>query len=302
MIFIGDDWAEAHHDVYLMDEAGQRLASRRLPEGLAGIRELHELIAAHVQEPNQVVIGIETDRGLWVGALSAAGYQVYRGQSDGGGPLSRPPPRLGRQIRCLRCQTAGRSGAHRPAQPPPDRRRQPPGGRDQGTGPGSSELDLGTHPAHQRAAPRCASTTRPRWRRSRTWPTAMRWGCSIAHPPPSRVLICPCRHPVRAQTWWAATQYRRPRPRDPVRATVRTADRTREGHGGVRGHHPREQYAEGYDRRDIPAAYSSCGRVPAAMRSHTWMGQVCSREAPKGAVAVRPTPKVSATFSCVRPS
>jgi hypothetical protein len=22
MIFVGDDWAEAHHDVYLMDEAG----------------------------------------------------------------------------------------------------------------------------------------------------------------------------------------------------------------------------------------------------------------------------------------
>ena len=77
MIFIGDDWAEAHHDVYLMDDAGKRLASRRLPEGLAGIRELHELIGEHVQEPSQVVIGIETDRGLWVGALSAAGYQVF---------------------------------------------------------------------------------------------------------------------------------------------------------------------------------------------------------------------------------
>ena len=36
MIFIGDDWAEDHHDVYLMDEAGRRLASRRLPEGLTG--------------------------------------------------------------------------------------------------------------------------------------------------------------------------------------------------------------------------------------------------------------------------
>ena len=77
MIFVGDDWAEDHHDVYLMDAAGQRLASRRLPEGLAGIRGLHELIAAHAEEPDQVVIGIETDRGLWVGALSAAGYQVF---------------------------------------------------------------------------------------------------------------------------------------------------------------------------------------------------------------------------------
>ena len=77
MIFMGDDWSEDHHDVYVMDQAGKRLASRRLPEGLTGIRQLHELIAAHVEDPEQVVIGIETDRGPWVGALTAAGYQVY---------------------------------------------------------------------------------------------------------------------------------------------------------------------------------------------------------------------------------
>jgi transposase len=76
MIFVGDDWAEDHHDVYVMDEAGGRLAGRRLPEGLAGIRQLHELLGAHVDEPDQVVVGIETDRGLWVGALAAAGYRV----------------------------------------------------------------------------------------------------------------------------------------------------------------------------------------------------------------------------------
>jgi transposase len=77
MIFVGDDWAEDHHDVYLMDEAGARLASRRLPEGLAGIGGLHELIAAHAEDPGQVMVGIETERGLWVAALVAAGYQVW---------------------------------------------------------------------------------------------------------------------------------------------------------------------------------------------------------------------------------
>jgi transposase len=77
MIFVGDDWSEDHHDVFLMNEAGVRLASRRLPEGLAGIRGLHELIAAHAEDPDQVVIGIETDRGLWVGALVAGGYRVF---------------------------------------------------------------------------------------------------------------------------------------------------------------------------------------------------------------------------------
>src|SRR5260370_11452786 len=77
MIFVGNDWAEDHHDVWVMNEAGQRLGSRRLREGLTGIRELHELLGAHAEEPDQVVVGIETDRGLWVQALVAAGYQVF---------------------------------------------------------------------------------------------------------------------------------------------------------------------------------------------------------------------------------
>jgi len=77
MLFVGDDWAEDHHDVYLMNDAGDRLASRRLPEGLAGIERLHALIAEHADDPAQVVLGIETDRGLWVDALTAVGYQVF---------------------------------------------------------------------------------------------------------------------------------------------------------------------------------------------------------------------------------
>jgi transposase len=77
MIFVGDDWAEDHHDVCVIDEAGGRLGWRRLPEGLTGIRQLHDLIGAHAEQPDQVVVGIETDRGLWVQALVAAGYEVF---------------------------------------------------------------------------------------------------------------------------------------------------------------------------------------------------------------------------------
>ena len=77
MLFVGDDRAEDHHDVYLMNETGDKLASRRLPEGLAGISRLHELIAECAQVPSEVVVGIETDRGLWVDALTAAGYQMF---------------------------------------------------------------------------------------------------------------------------------------------------------------------------------------------------------------------------------
>lgn len=77
MIFVGDDWAEDHHDIYVCDDSGARLAQRRLAEGLEGITGLHELLAGHIGEPGEVAVGIETDRGLWVQALVAAGYQVY---------------------------------------------------------------------------------------------------------------------------------------------------------------------------------------------------------------------------------
>jgi len=77
MIFVGVDWAEDHHDVCLLDEQGANLGKRRVPEGLDGSRQLQELIAEHTEGPEQVVIGIETDRGLLVRSLLAAGYQLY---------------------------------------------------------------------------------------------------------------------------------------------------------------------------------------------------------------------------------
>jgi transposase len=77
MIFVGVDWAEAHHDVHVQSEDGRRLSGGRLPEGVEGIARFHEMVGVHAQEPDEVVIGMETDRGLFVGALVAAGYQVF---------------------------------------------------------------------------------------------------------------------------------------------------------------------------------------------------------------------------------
>ena len=77
MIFVGNDWSEGHHVVYLMDEEGTRLGFARLPEGLEGVAKLHEMVAEHTSDAAEVVVGIETDRGLWVGALIGAGYRVY---------------------------------------------------------------------------------------------------------------------------------------------------------------------------------------------------------------------------------
>jgi hypothetical protein len=80
LLFVGDDWAEDHHDVEIQDETGQRLAKARLPEGISGITRFHGLVGRFLPEdgnPAGVRIGIETDRGPWVAALVASGYQVY---------------------------------------------------------------------------------------------------------------------------------------------------------------------------------------------------------------------------------
>lgn len=80
LLYVGDDWAEDHHDVEVQDHTGRRLAKARLPEGIAGIVRLHELIAGFAGEDTtaeQVLVGIETDRGPWVAALVAAGYRVF---------------------------------------------------------------------------------------------------------------------------------------------------------------------------------------------------------------------------------
>jgi transposase len=79
-LFVGDDWAEDHHDIELMDGSGRRLAKARVPEGVAGMARLHTMIGSQLgetpDEDAEVVIGIETDRGPWVAALVAAGYTV----------------------------------------------------------------------------------------------------------------------------------------------------------------------------------------------------------------------------------
>ena len=75
-VFVGHDWAEAHHDVYVEDAEGRMLGKARLAEGLEGVARFHELVAPHIEDPQEVTVATETDGGLFVGALVAAGYVV----------------------------------------------------------------------------------------------------------------------------------------------------------------------------------------------------------------------------------
>jgi len=77
MVFVGIDWSERHHDVCVMDVEGRVLAKGQVPDGVQGLAQLHEMVAAHAKEPSEVVVAIEIDRGLLVGALVASGYTVH---------------------------------------------------------------------------------------------------------------------------------------------------------------------------------------------------------------------------------
>lgn len=78
-LFVGVDWAEEHHDVCVMGSDGRVRAKGRVSSDLVGIAKIHDLIGGAVSDDDDevvVVVGIETDRGLLVRALVAAGYRV----------------------------------------------------------------------------------------------------------------------------------------------------------------------------------------------------------------------------------
>ncbi|MBB5774183.1 IS110 family transposase [Nonomuraea jabiensis] len=80
MLFVGDDWAEDHHDIEVQDEHGRAVKRIQLSEGMAGMARFHALVAEFLPEdaePADVLVCIETDRGPWVRALVAAGYRVF---------------------------------------------------------------------------------------------------------------------------------------------------------------------------------------------------------------------------------
>jgi Transposase len=77
-LFCGIDWAEAHHDVAIINEDGQLVAKRRIPDDPAGFTQLVEMLCqAGDNDDAPVPVAIETPRGLLVAALRATGRAVY---------------------------------------------------------------------------------------------------------------------------------------------------------------------------------------------------------------------------------
>jgi len=78
MLFVGVDWSEDHHDLVVMGADGEVRSTARIANDLAGVGRLHELVAQQLDVDDEpVAVGIETDRGLLVASLVAAGYELY---------------------------------------------------------------------------------------------------------------------------------------------------------------------------------------------------------------------------------
>jgi hypothetical protein len=106
MLFLGD-WGEQHHDLCLLDEVGQVLVTQRIADGLAGVGELHALVAAHAEDPAQVAVG--RDRPGPAGRAAAGGrLPGLCGQPQGRQPLPRPACPAQRPAGVL---SGGRGGA-----------------------------------------------------------------------------------------------------------------------------------------------------------------------------------------------
>jgi len=76
----GIDWSERHHDVALVSPDGTVVARARVGHDITGFGQLVELLAEHSAEdaagPTAIEIAIESDKGLLVAALRAAGFVV----------------------------------------------------------------------------------------------------------------------------------------------------------------------------------------------------------------------------------
>jgi hypothetical protein len=164
VLLVGIVWAERHQEVCVMAADGRVLVRVRITAGVAGVARLHELIARHADAPTEVVVGIQTDRGLLAGALVAAGYQVVavnplasriaraivvlvgqrclqvKAQGERSWPSVRSPPKAAPGANLFRrsALTVARGGRRRPA----GMAARSPDGEGVGAGAGGGQLDL----------------------------------------------------------------------------------------------------------------------------------------------------------------
>src|SRR3990167_2660601 len=77
LIYLGIDWADDHHDIVITDDSAKTLNQFQIDHTPDGFALLHANIANYQKSPADVLIAIETNRGLLVHELIRTGYTVY---------------------------------------------------------------------------------------------------------------------------------------------------------------------------------------------------------------------------------
>src|SRR6266487_1838552 len=76
MWFAGIDWADRHHDTFVIDEAGRKVAQLRVDHTPAGLKKLVGFLR-EIAPLDQIACILETNHGLLITALLEAGLALY---------------------------------------------------------------------------------------------------------------------------------------------------------------------------------------------------------------------------------
>ena len=76
-IYVGLDWADEHHDIYITDDSAANLGQFSIDHSHSGLEELKGRLASLCSSPGNVLVAVEFHRGALMFNLLEAGYQVY---------------------------------------------------------------------------------------------------------------------------------------------------------------------------------------------------------------------------------
>lgn len=77
MFYVGIDWADLKHDVCVVDEKGGRVVNFTIPHTAQGLSKLNRRLSMITLNRDDLLLALETDKGLVVSFLLDLGYTVY---------------------------------------------------------------------------------------------------------------------------------------------------------------------------------------------------------------------------------
>ena len=76
-VYVGIDWADDHHDVYITDDTACMLDRFTIPHSYEGMEELEKRLAKFSAVRENILAAVERHQGLLIWNLLERGYQVY---------------------------------------------------------------------------------------------------------------------------------------------------------------------------------------------------------------------------------